>query len=75
MIILINIPLTNILKNKYLKLLYLNIYSKMITITVIYTGLMILLGGIAINKNCKNNAKLIVCKKRFKHYRFHLINV
>lgn len=47
----------------------------MITITVIYTGLMILLGGIAINKNCKNNAKLIVCKKRFKHYRFHLINV
>lgn len=47
----------------------------MVTITVIYTGLMVLLGTIAINKNCKINDKLIVHKKRFKHYRFHLSNV
>jgi hypothetical protein len=47
----------------------------MVTITVIYTGLMIFLGAVAINKNCKNTDKLIVHKKRFKHYRFHLINV
>jgi len=47
----------------------------MVPITVLYTGLMILLGGVAINKNCKNTDKLIVYKKRFKHYRFHLTNV
>jgi hypothetical protein len=47
----------------------------MVTITVIYTGLMIFLGAVAINKNCKNTDKLIVHKKRFKHYRFHLTNV
>ena len=47
----------------------------MVTITVIYTGLMILLGTIAINKNCKNSDKIIVGQKRFKHYRFHLTNV
>jgi hypothetical protein len=75
MIILISTQLINILKNKYLKLLYLNIYNKMVSIVVIYTSLMILLGGVAINKNCKNTDKLIIHKKRFKHYRFHLINV
>jgi hypothetical protein len=47
----------------------------MVSITVIYTGLMILLGSVAINKNCKNTDKLIFHKKRFKHYRFHLRNV
>jgi len=47
----------------------------MVTITFIYIGLMILLGGVAINKNCKNNDKLIIHKKRFKHYSFHLTNV
>ena len=47
----------------------------MVSIVVIYTSLMILLGGVAINKNCKNTDKLIIHKKRFKHYRFHLINV
>ena len=51
----------------------------MLTITVIYAGLMIFLGGMAINKNCKNNDKVIndklIVKKRFKHYRFHLTNV
>jgi hypothetical protein len=47
----------------------------MVSITVIYTGLMILLGGVAINKNCKSDDKLIFHKKRFKHYRFHLTNV
>jgi hypothetical protein len=32
----------------------------MLTITVIYAGLMIFLGGVAINKNCKNTDKIIV---------------
>ena len=43
----------------------------MVTITVMYAGLMILLSGLAINKICKNSDKIIVHKKRFKHYRFH----
>lgn len=47
----------------------------MVTIAVMYTGLIILLGSVAITKNCNNYDKIVVHKKRFKHYRFHLINV
>lgn len=41
------------------------------TIAFMYSGLMIVLSALAINKICKNSDKIIVHKKRFKHYRFH----